>query len=397
LANTWRMLVSPNSYLVFAFESGRLPVMLRAAWTVLWDFARGQRTPPIQEQRNLLIVRLDRLGDLVATTSILSALKKHDPPWNITLIVAPWCEPIFKNDDRVDHLMIYPTDDTLVNRDVSFTDGGLERRAIRRRLAEAYFDVAIDPTNYPDSTALLYLPRSPRRIVTSGLYWYGHGLAATCPKAENEHELQRLAGIFRVAGFELDPENPEIRLGSITMKDADQKLAALGLKEKKLLLLHPGAGWKGRWWPIQNYLALAERIAAGYGLTPVGIFGRNETELMDVFQSRVQDLNGAILFDLPLDLLLGVMARAKCFIGNDSGLMHAAAALNVPTLAIFGPGNLAHWRPTGARTKVVTLGLACSPCDQFTCTDQRCLTELKVDQVWEAFQDLIRKEPGAGR
>ena len=87
----------------------------------------------------------------------------------------------------------------------------------------------------------------------------------------------------------------------------------------------------------------------------------------------------------PLPTIFGVLARASAFAGNDSGLMHAAAALGVPTLGVFGPGDFTRWRPVGPRAAAVSLELACSPCYQSYCTDRRCLSELDADRAWEAL------------
>jgi heptosyltransferase-2 len=88
------------------------------------------------------------------------------------------------------------------------------------------------------------------------------------------------------------------------------------------------------------------------------------------------------------------MARCRLFISNDSGLMHVASALGIPTIAIFGSTNPVTTGPAGIKTVIVHRDVACSPCMKETCpTDFRCMDLITVDDVYETARKVLTENP----
>jgi ADP-heptose:LPS heptosyltransferase len=248
----------------------------------------------------------------------------------------------------------------------------------------------IEPATSAEATALFYLPRAYKRVTMQFDRWFAHGMAQVLPTAADEKETERLARIFAAAGIEVQPEPTSLRLAPEATEEAELLLAENGLNKRNFLVIHLGAGWPGRCWPLERFAELARRAHDEFGLIPVGLAGPGEEQIADAYLSQVQDLGGIVFLKPKLPTIFAIIGRASAFAGNDSAFMHAAAAQGVPTLGVFGPTELARFYPTGKHVATASLHLACSPCVQSYCTDQRCIKELDVDRVWTVFRELVQ-------
>jgi len=386
LRHTRRMLTSPLAYLVV--HPQRLPAELYAATRVLIDFTRKPTPPGETSSRKLLLIRLDHIGDLVLNTAQLAALKQGDEPWEITQVIGPWTQAVVGADPRIDRVIIYPSSDPHVLRQKLDRQARTQRRQVRRELAGQTFDLVVDPGIGADSTSLLYLPRARRRATMHMNRWFAHGLAEVVDFPEQQTEIERIAKIFRTVGVDLKPELPRLYIDDNAAAKAEELHAQL-LGGKHFVAVHPGASWPGKRWPIDRFVRLAHLIHKTYALTPLAFFVPGEEYLRDAFVAGTADIGGNAVLGESLATVFALLARADAFIGNDSGLMHASAALSVPTLGIFGPSDVHRWQPCGKQAQAVSLHLRCSPCYMSYCTDPRCIKEMPVDQVWQAFAKMM--------
>ena len=388
--STRRSLGAPAAYVLLNPDRPLLPFL--GAASVLADLIRGPTRLSNRAPRRLLLIRLDHLGDLIATTGILSALKAGPEPWEITMIVGPWGTPVLRDDDRIDKLLIYPTRETAFARDAALPpDADEQRRAVRRWLKSQTFDVVVDPISGVDQTRLAYLPRAAQRITTHANRWFLHGVAEVVPFQHETPEPRRLVDLFARAGLQAGGFAPSLRLGETTKQEAASLLGKSGLHDKNFLALHTGGAWEGRRWPLPCFVDVARRARERFGFVPAAFFGPDEAAAETAWLAATKDIGGRAFRGAPLPVVFAVISRAAAFIGNDSGLLHAAAAGGVSSLGIFGPGDLARWTPQGRRAAAVSLHFPCSPCYQSFCTDPRCLLELDVDLVWPALVALIER------
>jgi heptosyltransferase III len=159
----------------------------------------------------------------------------------------------------------------------------------------------------------------------------------------------------------------------------------------EMIIIHPGSGSKKKVWPLDRFLNLTEFLKRYLGSKILVVLGPAEgAEVRKAFEAE----NSPVLFlakGLPLVRLASVMDGCRCFIGNDSGISHLAAALRVPTIAIFGPTDPMVWAPRGERAVVVRRGLPCSPCPPeryFQCQHVECLKGIEMEDVLEGIQRL---------
>jgi len=164
--------------------------------------------------------------------------------------------------------------------------------------------------------------------------------------------------------------------------------------DREYFVLAPGATYgSSKVWPHGRYQALARRLAAETGLLPL-IVGRAEERqgaeaLLDGAGTEGKNYSG----DLSLDELIGILRGARVVTGNDSGPVHVAAALGVPTVAIFGPTSAAWTAPRGAAVRIVTGSAACAPCFKRECPSGtlECMAGIEVDDVYRAAASLIEE------
>ncbi len=153
------------------------------------------------------------------------------------------------------------------------------------------------------------------------------------------------------------------------------------------VLIHPGAGSLRKRWPLERFLALADRLR-GSGRQVHFIVGPAEEDLLPELDGQKESVFR------PSDLveLAARLRAAAAFIGNDSGVSHLAGWAGVPSVVIFGPSDPVRWRPNGRVVEVVQPPLACRPCFEMaaeTCATAECMNATRVADVLQAVARVL--------
>jgi ADP-heptose:LPS heptosyltransferase len=152
----------------------------------------------------------------------------------------------------------------------------------------------------------------------------------------------------------------------------------------KAIVLHPGSGSRKKLWPLKHFLELFRHLQKDTGKTFLIVLGPAEgLEVQRAFE-ETKFPHLVLARGISLVQLASVMEGCRLFIGNDSGISHMAAALGLPTVAIFGPTDHRVWSPRGEKVEVVRMGIPCSPCAEerfFLCKDFECLSRIEVGDV----------------
>jgi heptosyltransferase-2 len=155
------------------------------------------------------------------------------------------------------------------------------------------------------------------------------------------------------------------------LRDAQRRLSRLGLRPGRFVLVLPGSGSARKNWPAENFGSLAERT--GQILPVLFVLGPAETGLGSIFRAR----SLPIISEIELGELAGLARMSRCFIGNDSGVSHLAAAAGARGAVIFGPADPDRWRPLG-KVKIVR---------------SQSLDTLSPGEVWLVLAKLIETDP----
>jgi len=277
-----------------------------------------------------LFITSTRIGDAVLSTALLSHLSEKYPQAEFTVACGPQAAPLFDETPQVTKIIA-----------VEKRRWSLHWLALWRACSTTYWDLVVDLR----ASALSYFLPCRRRMV-----WRTTERLTARP-------VHRLVSLAELAGLS-EPPAPRLWTGP-AQRDAAQNLLPA---EGPLLALGPTANWPGKQWRGENFAELARRLCAGDGILPgarIVILGAASERgaaaaVIDALPAdRVIDLVGRP------DLLTAAALLSRCdmYIGNDSGLMHIAAASGVPTLGLFGPSKEAHYAPWGERTAVVRTAL----------------------------------------
>ncbi|MBM4346962.1 MAG: glycosyltransferase family 9 protein [Deltaproteobacteria bacterium] len=165
-------------------------------------------------------------------------------------------------------------------------------------------------------------------------------------------------------------------------------------ERSRVIIFHPGSGSRKKIWPLNRFLELFRHLQSQLKATFLIISGPAEgPEVQKAFEElEFHDL--VLAKGLSLVQLASVMEGCGLFIGNDSGISHMAAALGLPTLAIFGPTDHRVWSPRGEKVGIVRKEIPCSPCAEerfFLCKGLECLNRIEVRDVLKSLRDMGAK------
>ena len=297
------------------------------------------------------------LGDLVAATPALRALRRGYPGAEISLVSLPWAAALAPHlTPDVDRVIPYPGAPGLDGDG----DGLALERFVEGMRAER-FDLAVNLHGRgPQSTRLVVSFDAQR---TAGFAGGGAGyprLDVSVPWDVERHEARKLLALAGAAGGAPDGNGPRLRVRDEDRRRADALLnsAAGG----PLALLHPGASVEEKRWPVEGFGRVARGLLRrGYAVAVTGSGGERELSgsLRELAPEAI-DLSGKT----DLSTLVGLVSSADLLVSNDTGPAHLAYALETPSVTVFGPSTDAgRWGPVETGRHAVILGDTISAVD----------------------------------
>jgi heptosyltransferase-2 len=304
----------------------------------------------------ILVVAPSWIGDTILAQPLLVLLKRNNPSARIEVLAPEWSAPLLARMPEVDAVIVNPF------RHGEFSLGA--RRALGRRLARADFSHAYVLPNSWKSALVPFFAGVARRIGYQGEARYlllnqRHRLDA----AAHPQLVQRYAAL---AGA-LPANLPQPHLNStVEQQQAVRRALSLPLDAAPVIFC-PGAEYgPAKRWPAQHFAALARLIATPQD--PVWLIGSAKDatvgeEIAAAAGGAARNLCGRSTLEQAIDLI----ASASCVVSNDSGLMHVAAALDRPLVALYGSSSPTYTPPLSPAAKIVSRNLSCSPCFKREC------------------------------
>ncbi len=334
--------------------------------------------------KRILVVKLRSIGDTVLSTPSLIALRRHAPQAEIDILLEDWVAPVLDGFDGVNV--------------ISMGGSKASRWKSARLLRSRRYDVAFNLHGGTTSTFLTSFSGAKHRFGNADYqYAFLHNHHLSSPAQfwgrETMHSAEQQLALIGCAGVAV-ADLPKTRL-AVTPEaktSIDQKLnSPLGISDAAFALLHPGTAFFTKQWPVQNFARMAERIASD-GLAVIAVGSPAETETLN--KLKFASSSPVVTFDdLTLPEITALASKARIFIGNDSGIAHIAAAVQTPTVVIFGSSNRTHWRPwTDAPNEIVFNPFECQPCLGYKCEafgDSRCIHSVTVEQVIAAADRVL--------
>ena len=332
----------------------------------------------------ILIRAPNWVGDAVLAIPAMKAVRERFPEAEITLLVRPWVAGLFTSVPFVDKVWREARPSTL-------TDWTRITRDIRVRA----FDLALLFPNSFESALMMFLGRVPRRIgyATDGRTWMLTN--AIAPAAGTRHQVYYYLDLVKTISADSGGHSIEIEATREERANARKLLARNGIPHSaQFLVLNPGAAYgSAKRWREDRFADAANILATETGLDIAIIGSESERPIAEQIRDRLKRQSAVLSGQTSLETLIGVLAESSLMITNDSGPMHIAAALGIPTVAIFGSTDERVTGPCGRHTRIVKQPVECSPCLLRECPiDHRCMTRVTVDEVCKAARELISAE-----
>jgi heptosyltransferase-2 len=207
------------------------------------------------------------------------------------------------------------------------------------------------------------------------------------------HQVEYYLTLLRGLGWDAPTRDPALRAGSESVTRVRALLSSKGIEDGDLLVgLSPGAAYgPAKRWPVERFAAIGDRAILEWGARVVVIGTEKEKDLGETLISATAPGAVNLCGMTGLGEALALIKRCQLFVSNDSGLMHVAAALDVPTVAIFGSTNPVATGPRGKNARIVKQDMECSPCLKPECpVGYRCLLSVQAGDVWREMEDLRR-------
>jgi len=348
--------------------------------------------PELPASPVIVVIEPFQLGDVLSLAVMIDPILAKFPEARIVL----WCHTkaadVFRGDKRIWKTVTAP---------FPWSSRGSKRGSVAewravlascREVSRLRPDVGIDPRGDIRSQAMLLLGGCAarigyRRYVASNMELRGLLLTDALPASSQAHRylsnLETLAPLLGVV--------PALRLPAY----GPPRVASAG--GTKTVLIHPGAGWPFRLWPVERWIELVSRLVALGNVRVLQVAGPGEKELAAEISAGVP---GGVETRFPsFDELLSTFAAVDLLICLDSGPMNAAALMNVPILALFGPGIPELWRPLseGSAYFQHVEAYPCFPCTQIVCVhpEDPCIRTITVDEMFQKAAAILGISPPA--
>ena len=338
-----------------------------------------------------LVISPNWIGDAVMAQPLLRRLKERHPERPIDVLAPTWVAPVWRAMAEVDTVIESP-----------FKHGSLqwkERKAFARMLkARGYADSYVLP-NTLKFALIPWLAGIPKRVGYKGEMRYGlvnvmhhDDKAAPRPMAQFYQALadQPVRALAR-------PERlPEPRM-TVKEGEAQAAIARLQLPAGVYVAFAPGAEFgPAKRWPASYFAELAQTILANRPDAQILLLGSpKDRAVCDeitaiVPQAKVSQIHN-LAGSTSLSEAIALISQCAAVVTNDSGLMHIGAALERPTVAIYGPTDPRHTPPLSQLAQILWLHIECSPCQQRECPlgHQNCMKQILPAAAWQPLQPML--------
>jgi heptosyltransferase II len=342
--------------------------------------------------QNILIIAPNWIGDAVTTQPLLANLKALYPDSKIDVLASNWVSPIYRACSEVHEVI-----------EAKFEHKKLQW-SLRKQLAKVieaknYQACFILPNSFK-SALIPWLANIPFRVGYRGELRFGLiNLALDNPSKINRPKMVghylALGHLLKDGNFPLPVEPiPRLHVSSSTKQSIEHKLQNNNIHPDSIYVMCPGAEHgPSKRWPTEHFAVLAQNLITQNSNNQIILLGSKSDHALAqeiTSQAKPSDKIHNWCGDTSLDEAIALIGMSKAVVSNDSGLMHVAAALQIPQVAIFGSSDPAHTPPLSDRAKIIWLNMTCSPCHKRVCPlgHLRCLKDILPEQVLATLNTL---------
>ena len=335
--------------------------------------------------KNILIVRTDRIGDVVLSLPMADIIKKYYPDCKVSFLVRNYTKEILSNNSLIDEIIILQEE----NNKVNFW-GNL------KNISSKKFDacIVVNPTFVV--ALILFFSRIKQRIGT-GYRWYSFLFNSKFyehRKYAEKHELEFNVNMLQKIGIRetVDERNAKYNLSADNkaLKSVDEILLNENIDIKKpLIIIHPGSGGSSIDLPVNKFIKLAKRLTED-DLQIIITGNENEVEICNqlVLSGRTKNLAGRF----NLAQLIALISKSAMFISNSTGPIHIAAALGKYTVGFY-PKIIScskeRWAPYTEKRLIYIPQIDCKDCSRKQCERLNCMETIDINNVCNDIKKVL--------
>jgi len=341
----------------------------------------------------ILIVRTDRIGDVVLSIPVISMLRKACPEDHIAFLTRPYTRELLEGNPELNEIIGYDSGRTGI-------------LPVLQTLRQKKFDIAILLHPTFRLALLLLLSGIPVRIGTGYRFYsflfnrrvYFHRKRDEFHEAE--FNLQMLKPLFqRINQIELSDCPPKVYPTASAREWAEDKLKKFQITNR-LVVIHPGNGGNAPRWSLERFAKVAGRIQKELGAKILITGGAGEKDLcqkiIEIHEMRNTGYESRNMYllagEASIGQLIALLEKASLLVTNSTGPMHIACALGTPVVAIFCPRRGCHprrWGPLGQGHRVMMADIeSCKKCSQKGRVDD-CMEQVGEEEVFEACREIL--------
>lgn len=347
-------------------------------------------SPVVSAPHRILVIRLDRLGDVILSTPVLQALRERFPHAFIAMMVQPACQDAVLGNPHLNEVILYDKDGKhrSVPRTVRFA----------RNLRRFDFDTALilHPSNR--SHWIPWLAGIPTRIgYNRKNSWLLTHRIAHRKQEGRQHEAAYALEMLACFGIAPPSPKPVVPIHARAAERIGQLLADASVRPSDALVaIHPSASCISKRWMPERFAQVADRLAQDHRVRICLVAGTTDARFADrVAQAMRQP---ALNFGgrLTVAELAALLRRCRLLISNDSGPVHVAAGVGTPVVDLFGRNQRGlspqRWGPLGEGHVVLHKEVGCVTCLAHNCDIEfLCLTSISVEEVYQAAVGVLQR------
>lgn len=340
--------------------------------------------------KRILIVRTDRIGDVILSTPVITNLKLAHPEAHIAFMCCPYTEGVLKGNPYLDEVIVYDKD----REHKSFW--GTIKFSFYLKKKKFDWAIILHPTNRVH--IITFFAGIPFRVG-----WDRKGekfLTKKIPHKKQEgkkHEIEYTLDVLRELNIPIKDKTIYFPIEEAAEKKIKELLTKENIsKEDKFIVIHPSASCPSKRWPQEYFSQLVKLLKEKTTCKIIVITSQQEKVAGDkiIRDNDVIDFRG----ELTISEVGSLLKRTAVFISNDSGPVHIASALRTPVISIFGRGDHGlsplRWQPVGEKSFYFHKDMGCKKCLAHNCAKGfLCLQQIKPEEVAEKVVYVLENTP----
>lgn len=336
----------------------------------------------------ILIVRTDRIGDVVLSTPVAMSLRAAFPKSYIAMMVSPEAREIVEGNPYLDEVIIYDKKNKhkSIFNSIKFS----------LWLKQKKFDIAIILHTTNRVNLITFFAGIPKRVgYARRLSFLLTDKLKDVKHTGQKHEIEYNLDVIRAIG--INPVNPK---PFVVLKEENKNYIEQILKQSlietkdRIVVMHPGASCISKRWPLENFSELGDRLIRDFSVKLIIVSSPEQKELANKVCTNMKEGALNLAGMTSIGQLASLIKRASLFISNDSGPVHIASSVDTPVISIFGrkqPGlSPKRWGPVGFKDRFLHRDVGCIVCLAHNCQKEfACIRKISVDDVINISKEIL--------